>query len=270
MPEYLAPGVYVEEYDAALKTIPGVSTSIDDATAQALIASFERIFAATQPDWTGYIDTDPGVTLIELFAWLAESLAYRANGATNARRDALQRVLASLLRSPCMPARGPLVRPRFFAGQLLDAATLQAEQEYQRENLRRHNRALHGFGVVSGLGVHIDANGNEPRVTVAPGSAIDHCGEEIALDERATLRLPVDVDEAFVSLRRWERARDPVPGPNGPEASRIEEASIVAISACVATTAIALARMVRGPGGWSIDVNFPIPHAGSLTALPVC
>ena len=42
MPEYLAPGVYLEESDAGVNPIPGVSTStIDIETAQALVAAIE-------------------------------------------------------------------------------------------------------------------------------------------------------------------------------------------------------------------------------------
>ena len=33
------------------------------------------------PEWTDWNESDPGVTLIELFAWLAESIGYRLNQA---------------------------------------------------------------------------------------------------------------------------------------------------------------------------------------------
>ena len=81
MPEYLAPGVYLEESDAGVNPIPGVSTStIDIETAQALVAAIESIIERTQPNWTRSNDADPGVTLIELFAWVAESLLFRSGG----------------------------------------------------------------------------------------------------------------------------------------------------------------------------------------------
>jgi len=197
MPEYVAPGVYVEEYGSTPKTIPGVSTSIDDATL------------------------------------------------------------------PCVPACGPLARPNFFTGRLLDAAALAAEQNYQREMHRRHNRALHGYGVVSGLDVHIDASGSESQIAVAPGYAIDPCGNEIALCESIKLRLPADLDEAFISLRQWERACDPASGPDGPRPAFIEDACIVAIAAHVPATAITLARVANEASGWSIDANFVVPRARS-------
>jgi len=260
MAEYLAPGVYVEEYESAPQSIPGVSTSIDDAAAQSLVENFERIVG--QADWTQFNRSDPGVTLIELFAWLAEGLVYRSDSVSDPRHEALRRVIARLSALPSAPC-GPVVRQRFFTGRLIDAATLDAEQAYEREKLRRHTRAMHGFGIVRGLDVHIDASGDEPQVTVAPGYAIDRRGDEIAICERVMLRLPANASEAFISLRGWERACDPAPGPNGPEATRVEEASIVAISASVPTMAIALARLVRETNDWSIDANFIAPTAGS-------
>src|SRR5438067_1533374 len=40
--------------------------------ARALIPTFD-------PEWTDHNPTDPGITLIELFAWLTEMLIYRTN-----------------------------------------------------------------------------------------------------------------------------------------------------------------------------------------------
>ena len=42
MPEYLSPGVYVEEVDAGTQRIPGISTSIDRARWQSLVAKFKE------------------------------------------------------------------------------------------------------------------------------------------------------------------------------------------------------------------------------------
>src|SRR4029434_4573367 len=99
----------------------------------------------------------------------------------------LLRALATLSTLSCAPACAPVARPNYFSGRLLDAATPASAQDYPREMRRRHNRALHGYGVVSGLDVDIDASGGEPRIAVAPGYAIDPCGNEIALCERLTL-----------------------------------------------------------------------------------
>jgi hypothetical protein len=76
-----------------------------------------------------------------------------------------------------------LERVRYFARQLITAEDMRAEQEYFLERLRRHNRLLHGWGVVCGLEVQA-ATGNAPwGVRVAPGCAVSPQGDEICLAE---------------------------------------------------------------------------------------
>lgn len=44
-------------------------------------------------------------------------------------------------------------RLNYFYGQMLGAADFQTEQAYFREKMKLHNRCLHGYGVICGLGV---------------------------------------------------------------------------------------------------------------------
>ena len=78
-------------------------------------------------------------------------------------------------------------RTRYFAGQLLGEADLTQEQLYFREKLRRHNRMLHGWGIVSGLGVRPGPADGE--VTVEPGYALDGYGDEIVVAEAVIVDL---------------------------------------------------------------------------------
>jgi len=71
----------------------------------------------------------------------------------------------------------PLERTSFHTGQLLTAEDLTREQDYFRDKQKRHNRTLHGLGVVSGLKVTI-AGG---KVVVDPGLALDCEGNEIVI-----------------------------------------------------------------------------------------
>jgi hypothetical protein len=80
------------------------------------------------------------------------------------------------------------VRPRYFQGQLLTEQDFTDEQNYFREKLRRHNRLLHGWGVVCGLRATPASAGC--AVIVSPGYALDPCGDEILLEGEALLTLP--------------------------------------------------------------------------------
>jgi len=78
-------------------------------------------------------------------------------------------------------------RVRFFDGQFLQDQDFVDEQNYQRDREHRHNRLLHGPGVAEGLTV-TSATANQ--VTVAPGTAIDGDGNQLALAQPTTLDLP--------------------------------------------------------------------------------
>ena len=252
MPEYLSPGVYVEEIDAGIKPIPGVSTSLDGPALENLATEFRRAMRTSVPGWTEINESDPGVTLLEIFAFLSEGLLYRANHVPERGRAAASRAIAALtgLGRPCEPGSGSLRRPSFFSGQLLDAATLAAEQDYHREKLRRHNLAVLGCGVVSGLAVRVEGGDSAgSRVMVEPGCAIDPRGEQICLGSAVTLAIRAQGDSAFVTLRYWERVCEAV----------VEEACVIGIRTDVVAPALGLARLVRVDGRWQVDPAFA-PH----------
>jgi hypothetical protein len=73
-------------------------------------------------------------------------------------------------------------RPNYQASSLLRAADLDAGSRYLWECVRRHNRYLHGWGVVCGLLV---VPARIPRlpwaVRICTGYAISPCGDEIVV-----------------------------------------------------------------------------------------
>jgi hypothetical protein len=90
-----------------------------------------------------------------------------------------------------------MVRPRFFAGQLLTEDDLQSLQDYTLAKNRLHNRHLFGAGVVCGLEVLCDPCGGG-HVAVQPGYALDCCGNDIVLD----CKLSLDINAMVRDLRR--------------------------------------------------------------------
>ena len=82
--------------------MPLPEINLDDRTFEQLYQELIRRIPAYTPEWTDYNDSDPGVTLMQLFAWLAEILVYRhQSGAAEefhqvpgTRRDSFDRACA--------------------------------------------------------------------------------------------------------------------------------------------------------------------------------
>jgi hypothetical protein len=235
--------------------------TFDEATYREFAEVLRERVAAHAPDWTDHNDSDPGVTLIQLFASLAESLLYRANRIP-ARGQAYAVHLAqsalALAVAGTAGAGGTLERTRYFSGQLLGVDDFRREQDYFRARLRRLNRELHGSGIVCGLAVSVEPDGPGQRVVIEPGFALDVAGEEIEVPVAATACLPQAGKLLHVILRHAERPTQPQPVPDGQgvEFSRIEEGFAIGIEAPAPTDAIVLARLLHTADGWRLDDTF--------------
>lgn len=53
--------------------------NLDDRTFDDIVEEAIRLIPQYCPDWTNYNPSDPGITLIELFAWMTEMILYRLN-----------------------------------------------------------------------------------------------------------------------------------------------------------------------------------------------
>lgn len=94
----------------------------------------------------------------------------------------------------------PHCAPNYFFGMLLGVDDFRAEQGFHLGQHRRHQRSLHGAGVVAGYGV--DFKPAELEVRVAPGHAIDALGRDLVLERAQCVNLPLwwqahQLDEAF-------------------------------------------------------------------------
>ena len=90
-------------------------------------------------------------------------------------------------------------RNRYFHGKFMTPRDFRQEQAYVVSRQRLHNRALHGWGVVCGLGViQHPGKGCEGSVIVQTGLAIDCCGRELIVEcDRVLdleLQIPADAD----------------------------------------------------------------------------
>lgn len=76
---------------------------LDDRRFADLVDEATSLIPAYQPDWTDYNPSDPGITLVELFAWLTEMLIYRSDQVPERHVRAFLRLL-----NPNAPSTGDL------------------------------------------------------------------------------------------------------------------------------------------------------------------
>src|ERR1700674_5433740 len=80
--------------------MPLPSPALDNRRYQDLLDEALARIPVHTPEWTNFNKGDPGVTLVELFAFLTENLLYRANQIPDRNR----RKFLSLLGMPLQPA----------------------------------------------------------------------------------------------------------------------------------------------------------------------
>ena len=248
--------------------------TLSERQLQEVAAALLSEVRATAPEWTDFNDSDPGITLLQLFAFLTENLSRQSRipprGVGVARR--LADAARALTFATSSGADCGLRRVNYFAGQLLNAQDFADEQEYFRARLRRGNRLLHGGGIASGLSVSVAAGsgGQGQSVVVEPGFALDPRGEEIEVCRPTAESLPAKGDRLLVQLLFAERLELPVPGPGSANAetsdgtkhfSRVEETFILVLAPAVQADAVPIARVTFSRGRWRLDTRFRPPRA---------
>src|SRR3990172_8519530 len=76
----------------------------DIRTFQDMANEAKKRIAASCPEWTDHNVSDPGVTLVELFAWMTEMILYRLNQVPEKNYIKFMELLGLKLREP-EPAR---------------------------------------------------------------------------------------------------------------------------------------------------------------------
>ena len=178
-----------------------------------------------------------------------------------------------------------LKRLRFFTGQLLTAESFELEQKYFLEKLKRLNRALHGFGIVSGLKVIVEAG----QIMVEPGLALDCQGNELVIVTSVAVSLQTcNWPSAYVQINFAEEYTDLVPAaglaePASSETLQLEtkEASTITEScelvvaqensnrghrhlrarwlACGQPHALTIAKLKRSSHSWRVERGYRAP-----------
>jgi hypothetical protein len=168
-----------------------------------------------------------------------------------------------------------LKRNDYVSGRALTPQDLQTEQDYFLEKLRRHNRLLHGFGVVSGL----KAKRQGTLISMETGLALDCYGNEIVVPKAISVELPVELSQqtsSYLCLKYAEKLCDPISSDDNVAPLLIEETfEIVILSqnphrnhrrqksrwvACGERHALALVRLQYKGGYWRTDRRYHAPQ----------
>ena len=199
---------------------------LDDRRWADLVDDARALIPRVAPRWTDHNVHDPGITFIELFAWLAEMQIYQLDRVGQKHRETFAR-LAGAPRRPGIPARVriratgiPAVRTVIAKSTQLvplegDAIVFETEQEIQltRSELLRivvndGSRTIEQTEANSKAAAAFLPFGEQ----APPGAHLRLGFDRFYPDEEVTLRLTVDVFTADLDARCGIDA--PVP-PNG-------------------------------------------------------
>ena len=169
----------------------------------------------------------------------------------------------------------PLKRNSYVSGTLHAPQDLKIEQTYFLEKLKRHNRFLHGFGVVEGLKL----NRKGILIKVEPGVALDCAGNEIVVSDIVQADLPPGLPASatvYLCLRYAEKPLDAnIPIAGSEARALVTESFEIAILShnphrnhrhqkarwltCGQPHELALARLRCKSGSWRIDRSYRPP-----------
>jgi hypothetical protein len=87
--------------------MPLPDINLDDRTFEQIQNELKRRIPAYTQEWTDFNDSDPGITLVQLFAWLAEMIIYRLNQVPQKNYQAFLELMGINLQPPA-PATAEL------------------------------------------------------------------------------------------------------------------------------------------------------------------
>src|SRR5436190_18237226 len=100
--------------------MPTPNPILDDRSYQQLRDELVRRIPVYAPEWTDHNASDPGITLVELFAFLGENLLFRFNQIPETTKLAYLKLLRIPMRA-AVPARALVVLERVDSGPGSDA-----------------------------------------------------------------------------------------------------------------------------------------------------
>jgi hypothetical protein len=177
--------------------------NLDDRAYADLVDEARGLIPVYDPSWTNHNPSDPGITLIELFAWLTEMQIYALDQITDAHRVTFLRLL-----------RGPELTPARTSNGSIRQAWLDRETATTLKLLRQTTRAVSAgdYEVLAGgvAGVkrarcvprrNLDAGTEAARLVAADGHVSVVILRDAEVGERDAEALCAAVTESLMPAR---------------------------------------------------------------------
>ena len=88
-----------------------VAPKLDDRRFQDIVDEAKKRIPHYTKEWTDHNVSDPGVTLVELFAWMTDIILYRLNQVPDRHYIKFMEMLGITLQEP-VPAKVPVTRKK--------------------------------------------------------------------------------------------------------------------------------------------------------------
>ena len=87
--------------------MPLVAPNLDDRAFADIYAEALTLIPRYTPEWTDFNDSDPGITLVQLFAWMTDLMIYRLNQVPERNYIKFLQLLG-IEQKPAVPARADI------------------------------------------------------------------------------------------------------------------------------------------------------------------
>lgn len=152
--------------------MPIALPKLNDLTFDDLVEEARALIPALSPEWTDHNPSDPGITLVELFAWISEMLIYRCDQITPEH----QRTFLRLLNGPELPQSLPSnnTNDQEALSQEIASTVLRLREQYRTVTIEDYEKiSLASFNNIARTKcvARLDLSGDseETRQRVAPG-----------------------------------------------------------------------------------------------------
>jgi len=162
--------------------VPIEPPNLDDLTYAEIVERARQLIPVYCPEWTNFNDADPGMTLVQLFAWMTEMVIYRLNRVPDATYVHFLNFIGER-QGPALPARSLVSFSKLAeiggsvrVPKMTDIATQQTEDVDEVRFLTVRDVTVCPPRLDRVIGLHIDGRDEGTRDVLALERIFDNTG----------------------------------------------------------------------------------------------